>query len=190
MSSNRPSYLEDDDPSEGDVVKVDGSFVRVAEPRVAPGVVLVPVHAQARHAEASVGCGLGAQAQRLAVQDVVFVQAARPAALAARWHVPAGHDAVVDGQRTDERTLILLVCHVVWPWQTDARRAVGAEREDNNRKKLKSKLFKEPMKEGMFTQQTLMGHHHPSTLPSIHSFINPVCSELDCSVSVEKAGTI
>lgn len=113
------SHLEDDNPSIGDVVKVDCSFVGVAVPSMTPGVVLVPVHTEPCYTDTAVGQRFGAQAQRLAVQGVVFVQATRPASLAAGWDVGAGHDAVVDWQGADEGSLVVLVSHVIGPRQTD-----------------------------------------------------------------------
>lgn len=124
------SHLEDDDPGVGDVVKVDGSFVGVAVPSVTPGVILVPVDAEPRYVDAAVDQRLGAQAQRLPVQDVVLVQAAGPASLAADGDVGAGHDAVVDGEGADEGSLVVLVGHVVGARQADARRAGRGERTD------------------------------------------------------------
>lgn len=94
-----------------------------------PGVVPVPVHTEPCHTDAAIGQGLGAQAQRLAVQGVVFVQAARPASLAAGRDVGAGHDAVVDGQGADEGSLVVLVSHVVGPRQTDTRSAASVKGE-------------------------------------------------------------
>lgn len=115
-----PAHLEDDDPGVGDVVEVDGSFVGVSVPGVAPGVVAVPVDAEPGYADAAVGHRLRAQAQRLAVQGIVFVQAARPASLAPSGDIGAGHDAVVDRQRADEGPLVVLVGHVVRLGQPDA----------------------------------------------------------------------
>lgn len=119
---NFSSHLEDDNPGVGDVVEVDGSFVGVFVPGVTPGVVPVPVDAEPRHTDGAVGQRLGAQAQRLAVQGVVFIEAARPSSLAAGRDVGAGHDAVVDRQRADEGSLVILVRHVVRPGQADTCR--------------------------------------------------------------------
>lgn len=126
----KSSHLEDDNPGIGNVVKVDGSFVGVAVPGMTPGVVPVPVDTEPRYTDAAVGQRLGAQAQRLAVQGVVFVQAARPASLAAGRDVVTGHDAVVNRQGADEGSLVILVGHVVGPRQTDTRSAgsVGGRR--------------------------------------------------------------
>lgn len=90
-------------------------------PRVTPGVVLVPVDTEPCYAHAPIGHRLWAQAQRLPVQGVIFVQAAHTASLATERDVGAGHDAVVHGQGADERSLVVLVGHVVWTRQTDAR---------------------------------------------------------------------
>lgn len=98
------------------------------------GVVAVPVDTEPGYTDAAVGQRLGAQAQRLAVQGVVFVQAARPASLAAGRDVRAGHDAVVDWQGADEGSLVILVSHVVGPRQTDTRSAgrVKGESSEHN----------------------------------------------------------
>lgn len=103
---------------------------------VTPGVVLVPVDTQPPHAGAPIGQRLRTQAQRLAVQDVVFVQAADPAALTAGGDVGAGHDAVVLREGADEGPLVILVGHVVRPGQTDPRGPTGVEgwRDKNTRK--------------------------------------------------------
>lgn len=121
-------HLEDDNPGVGDVVKIDGSFVWVPVPGVTPGVVPIPVDAQPCDADAAVDQRLGAQAQRLSVQGVVFVQAARLPAFSSSGDVGAGHDAVVDGQRADEGPLVVLVGDVVGPRQADAS---GAEEKRN-----------------------------------------------------------
>lgn len=113
------SHLKDDDPGVGDVVKVDGLLVRVAVSSVTPGVVLVPVDTQPSHTGAPIGQRLRAQAKRLAVKDVLFVQATKPASLAASGDVGAGHDAVVLWEGADEGPLVILVGHVVRPGQTD-----------------------------------------------------------------------
>lgn len=94
---------------------------------MAPGVVLVPVDTQPPHAGAPIGQRLWAQAQRLAIQHVVFVQATHPAALTAGGDVGAGHDAVVLREGADEGPLVILVGHVVRPRQADARGPGGAE---------------------------------------------------------------
>ena len=106
----------------------------VAVSSFTPGVVAVPVDTEPSYTDAAVGQRLGAQAQRLAVQGVVFVQAARPASLAAGRDVRAGHDAVVDRQGADEGPLVVLVGHVVGPRQTDARGAgrVKGEQSENS----------------------------------------------------------
>lgn len=97
----------------------------VAVPSMAPGVVLVPVDTEPCYTDAAIGQRLRAQAQRLAVQGVVFVQAARPASFTAGRDIRAGHDAVVHWQGADEGSLVILVSHVVGPRQSDA---CGAER--------------------------------------------------------------
>lgn len=84
-----------------------------------PGVVLVPVDTQPSHTGAPIGHRLWAQAQRLAVKDVLFVQAANPATLAASGDVGAGHDAIVLREGADEGPLVVLVGHVVRPGQTN-----------------------------------------------------------------------
>lgn len=93
--------------------------MRVAVSSMTPGVVLVPVDTQPAHAGAPIGQRLRTQAQRLAVEDVVFVQAADPASLPASGDVGAGHDAVVLWEGADEGPLVILVGHVVRPGQTD-----------------------------------------------------------------------
>lgn len=107
------SHLKDDDPSIGNVVKVDSSFVWVAVSSMTRSVVLVPVDTQSSYTDAPIGQRLRAQAQRLAVKDVIFVQAAHPASLATGRDVRAGHDSVVHGKGTDERSFVILVRHVV-----------------------------------------------------------------------------
>lgn len=84
-----------------------------------PGVVPVPVDTEACYTVGPIGQRLRTQAQRLAVQGVVFVQAAHPASLTAGWDVGAGHDAVVDWQGANEGSLIILVSHVVGPREPD-----------------------------------------------------------------------
>lgn len=113
------SHLKYDDPGIGNVVKVDGLFVRVAVSSMTPGVVLVPVDTQPSHTVAPIGQRLRAQAQRLAVKDVLFVQATNPAALTPSGDVRAGHDAIVLREGADEGPLVIFVGHVVWPGQTD-----------------------------------------------------------------------
>lgn len=113
------SHLKNDDPGIGNVVKVDGLFVRVAVSSMTPGVVLVPVDTQPSHTGAPIGHRLRAQAQRLAVKDVLFVQAANPAPLAASGDVGAGHDAIVLWEGADEGPLVVLVGHVVRPGQAN-----------------------------------------------------------------------
>lgn len=114
------SHLKDDNPGISNVVKVDGSFVGVAVPSVAPGVVLIPVDTQPGHTHAAIGQRLRAQAQRLAIQGVIFVQTARPASFAACWDIRTGHDAIVNWQGADEGPLVVFVSHVVGPRQADA----------------------------------------------------------------------
>lgn len=113
------SHLKYDDPGIGNVVKVNGLFVRVAVSSMTPGVVLVPVDTKPSHTGAPIGHRLRAQAQRLAVKDVLFVQAANPATLAASGDVGARHDAIVLGEGADEGPLVVLVGHVVRPGQTN-----------------------------------------------------------------------
>lgn len=96
-------------------------------PSMTPGVVLVPVDTQPSHAGAPIGQRLGAQAQRLAVKDVVFVQATDAASLTASGDVGAGHDAVVLSEGADEGPLVILVGHVVRPGQTDPCGPGGVE---------------------------------------------------------------
>lgn len=57
------SHLKDDDPSIGNVVKVDSSFVWVAVSSMTRSVVLVPVDTQASYIDAPIGQRLRAQAQ-------------------------------------------------------------------------------------------------------------------------------
>lgn len=122
-------HLKDDDPGVGDVVKVDGLFVRVAVSSMTPGVVLVPVDTQPSHIGAAIGQRLRAQAQRLAVKNVVFVQATDPASLTASGDVRAGHDAVVLWEGADEGPLVILIGHVVRPGQTDPGGPGGMKRQ-------------------------------------------------------------
>lgn len=56
-------HLKDDNPSIGNVVKVDSSFVRVAVPSLTPGVVPVPVDTEPRYTDAPIGQRLRAEAQ-------------------------------------------------------------------------------------------------------------------------------
>lgn len=113
------SHLEDDNPGKGNVVKVYSSFVRVFVPSMTPGVVLVPVDTEPCNTNAPIGQRLGAQAQRLAVQGVIFVQAAHPASLSTGWDVRAGHDAVVHWQGANKWSLVILISHVIGTGQTD-----------------------------------------------------------------------
>lgn len=122
-------HLEDDNPGIGNVVKVYGSFVGVGVPCMTPGVVLVPVDTEPCYTDTAIGHRLRAQAQWLAVQGVVFIQAARPASLAASWDVRTWHDTVVDWQGADEGSLVILVSHVIGPRQTDTRSAGSVKGE-------------------------------------------------------------
>lgn len=112
-------------------------------PRVTPGVVLVPVDTEPCYAYAPIGHRLGAQAQRLPVQGIIFVQAAHPASLATERDIGAGHDAVVHGQGADKWSLVVLVSHVVWTRQTDtcgpgSGKAQNGENQKEKQKSLSS----------------------------------------------------
>lgn len=51
------AHLKYDDPGVDNVVEVDGAFVGVGVPRVAPRVVLVPVDAQAQRFASTAAVG-------------------------------------------------------------------------------------------------------------------------------------
>lgn len=119
-----------------------------------PGVVLVPVDTQPPHAGAPIGQRLWAQAQRLAVEDVVFVQATDPASLTASGDVGAGHDAVVLSEGADEGPLVILVGHVVGPGQTDPCGPGGVE----GQKHIKISTRRE---------RNIKKHHTPAPAPAI-----------------------
>ena len=59
----RNTHLKDDNPGIGDVIKVDGTFVRVAASSVTPCVVLVPVDTQPCYTDAAIGQRFGAQTE-------------------------------------------------------------------------------------------------------------------------------
>lgn len=107
-----------------------------------PGVVLVPVHTEPCYTDAAVGQGLGAQTDGLAIQDVIFVQAARLASFSAGRHIGARHDAIVNRKGADKRTLVILISHVVRPRETDSATAGRVEEGDDDYNSiLKTKHF-------------------------------------------------
>lgn len=107
-----------------------------------PGVILVPVHTEPCYTDAAVGQGLGAQTDRLAIQDVIFVQAARFASFSAGRHIRARHDAIVNRKGADKRTLVILISHVVRPRETDSATAGRVEEGDDDYNSiLKTKHF-------------------------------------------------
>lgn len=106
------------------------------------GVVLVPVHTEPCYTDAAVGQGLGAQTDRLAIQDVIFVQAACLASFSAGRHIGARHDAIVNRKGADKRTLVILISHVVRPRETDSATAGRVqEGDDDYNSILKTKHF-------------------------------------------------
>lgn len=143
LGKPRGTHLKDDNPGKGNVVKVDGTFVGVAVPCMTPGVVLVPVNTESCYTDAAIGQRLRAQTKRLAIQDVIFVQAACLAPLTTGWHIGARHDAIVNRKGADKRPLIILISHVVRPRETDSVGARRVEEGDNDYKDiLKQAYFK------------------------------------------------
>lgn len=87
--------------------------MRVSVSGVAAGVVSVPVDTEPGDGGAGVEEGLGHEAQRLMVQEIIHVQTALMSRHTPRRHVTARHDAVILRQRADEGLLVLLIGGVV-----------------------------------------------------------------------------
>lgn len=115
------THLKYDNPSIGNVIEVDGTFVRVTASCVTSGVVLIPVDTQTSYTVATVGQRFRAQSEGLTVQDVLLIQAAGSSSFAPGWDIWARHDAIVHRQGADERPLIILSSHVVRPREAYTR---------------------------------------------------------------------
>lgn len=115
-------------------------------PSMTPGVVLVPVDTEPGYTDTAIGQRLWAKAQGLAVQGIILVQATRPASLAARRDIRAGHDPIVNWQGADEGPLVILVGHVVGLRQADACSAGSVKREGGEYSSIvKTKVYLDSM---------------------------------------------
>lgn len=112
--SERPVWnLKYDDPGVSDVVEVDGSFVWVFVTRATSRIILIPVDTESRNESAGIQEGFSGQAQRLMMNNIIYIQTTPMSGHTARRHVTARHDAVVLRQRTDEGPLVFFTWRVV-----------------------------------------------------------------------------